>query len=109
MADAGALGRGRLGEDDGPVRVHPGGQKRETVLEQVGTSHFEDPTTVDQEGDETGQSTVVPSRDLEQRETVQTQTSKRHLAVLAELLVSQRGAPETHQHERGRRGRLAQL
>jgi hypothetical protein len=47
-ADAGELGSGGFGEDDGPVGLLPGGQQRETVPEQVGPGGLEDPTTVDQ-------------------------------------------------------------
>lgn len=39
--DAGELGGGGLGEDDGPVRVLPGGQEGETVPKQVGAVHNE--------------------------------------------------------------------
>ncbi len=55
--DAGELGGGGLGEDDGPVWVLPGGQEGETVPKQVGACCFEDPTAVDEQGDEAGQIT----------------------------------------------------
>lgn len=47
-ADAGELGRGGLGENDGPVRVIPGGREGETVPKQVGAGCFEEPTAIDQ-------------------------------------------------------------
>jgi hypothetical protein len=86
------------------VLVLPGGQQRGTVAEQVEAGGLEGPTAVDQEGDETGETSVVPSGELEHRETVQLPKGEGYLAVPAGLLISQRSAPEAHRQERGRCG-----
>jgi hypothetical protein len=108
-ANACELSGGGFGEHDGPVRMLAGRQEREAVGDQLGTGRFEEPLAVEQERNEAGETLVVAAWKFEHREAVQSPPGEGDFAVLPELIVSQRGAPEADHDQGGRRRSFTEL